>query len=250
MTTIKLSSADYVKTYYENNFADGTVDDEVASVGLFVAQNAKGKVLDCGCGPVPQIWAICMPQMSELSAIDLPQESIEFVKEKINTVKDWYKVFRPYQSLIEDTYGPLGDSYIIKQVEKIKDIRQADMTQALPFLSRYFDTVISFYSLGCLRNEAELDLALSNIEKVLKVGGKFLYINTDGNNTNESLPAYTWRGLQQSNELVKRCLLAHGFDEIIERTIDLPPNPDRMYSYSKLNLLSAVLRRPEHLNRR
>src|SRR5258706_770524 len=73
----------YIEKYYLNNYADGDVDKEIEAVGSFIAKESAGRVLDCGCGPVPQIYAIFMPQMKELYAIDLPQESIDFVTEKI-----------------------------------------------------------------------------------------------------------------------------------------------------------------------
>ncbi len=229
----------YIEKYYLNNYADGDVDKEIEAVGSFIAKESAGRVLDCGCGPVPQIYAIFMPQMKELYAIDLPQESIDFVKEKIALRGKWYQTFLPYQKVVESIYGVQPESYILKQIEKIKDIQQADMTENLPFPDEYFDTVISFYSLGCLNNEEELNKAIYNIKRVLKTGGKLLHINTNGKNSNNELPAYTWRGLDQTSKLIKKYLKNSGFNIISEKQVDLFPNKDSMYTYSNISLLKA-----------
>ncbi len=232
---------EYVKEYYESCMGEGQVDKEVEAVGLFLADNVKGKVLDCGCGPVPQVWAICMPDATEIAAIDLPQESIDFVKRKLVEKKDWYMKFYPYQKLIESAKGNLSSSYILNQVDKVKTVQQADMTKNIPFEDGHFDTVVSLYSLGVLRNEEELDNAIINMARVLKKGGKLLHVNTDGKNANSILPEYTWRGLPQASEILTPFLEKHGFSSITIKKVPLKDyEGERMYKYDAISLLSAV----------
>lgn len=235
-----MNRLDYVKQYYEKCHGDGSVDKEIEEVGKFLAENVKGKVLDCGCGPVPQLWAICMPSATEIHAIDLPKESIDFVKNQIATKEKWYKTFFSYQEIVENIKGKLPDKYILNQIDKIKSVQQADMTKSLPFPENYFDMILSLYSLGVLRSEQELDKAIRNISKVLKKGGKLLHINTDGKNSNSILPEYTWQGLSQTIELIEPYLVKYGFDNVKVRKIPLKTSSNSMYKYNNLFLLSAI----------
>lgn len=229
----------YVSKYYVSNYASGSVDDELKSLGTFIAKNAYGRVLDCGCGPVPQLYAIFMPRMEELYAIDLPQESIDFVKKKISTARNWYKGFLSYQKIVEEIYGQQAEGYILNQIDKLKDVQKADMSLKLPFPDNYFDTVVSFYSLGCLQNEQELISAITNIGNVLKPGGILLHVNTDGKNSNQELPAYTWRGLDQASDLIKKCLSKTGWQLVSEKEVELSKPSDQMYKYSRISMLKA-----------
>lgn len=230
----------YVEKYYLNNYADGTVDEEIKNVGMWVAKKAEGRVLDCGCGPVPQLYAIFMPRMEELYAIDLPKESIDFVNKKILSAQHWYQTFSTYQKVIEEIYGKQPKNYILQQIAKIKKVQQADMSINLPFPDQYFDTAISFYSLGCLENEKKLETAINNIRRVLKLGGKLLHINTNGKNSNNDLPAYTWRGLDQSPKIIKKYLEGTGLRVVSEKQFKLDASRDSMYKYSEISLLEAV----------
>ena len=203
----------YIEKYYKS-YESAEVDQEMQVIGNFLIQHARGTVLDCGCGPVPQLWSIFMPQMSALYAIDLPQESIDFVREKISSVETWYQNFKTYQQEVEKVVGNLPEDYVLKQISKIGSVQQSDMTAELPFSHDFFDTVVSLYSLGCLNNEDELQKAIENIQKVLKPGGTLLHINTNGKNKNDELPAYTWNGLDQASTLIEKYLSQAGFINI------------------------------------
>ena len=142
---------EYVERYY-NLYSSGKVDAEIVVTGSFLVRNAKGRVLDCGAGPVPQLWAMFMPKASEVHAIDLPEESTSFVKKKLKEVGEWVGNFAEYQKVVEQIIGPQTPEYLRAQVQKLKSVQQADMAISLPFPDQYFDTVISLYSLGCLKN--------------------------------------------------------------------------------------------------
>jgi len=58
---MKKTPKQYIEDYYES-YASGEVDEETKIVGMFLVENATGRVLDCGCGPVSQLWAIFMPE--------------------------------------------------------------------------------------------------------------------------------------------------------------------------------------------
>jgi SAM-dependent methyltransferase len=233
----------YVKKYYDW-YAEGTVEKEVTTVALFLAKKTYGRVLDCGCGPVPQIWAICMPCATEIRAIDLPKESISFVKSQLRQKEKWYKKFYAYQKVVEKEKGKLPSDYILSQIAKLKSVQQADMTKPLPFPSNYFDTAISLYSLGVLKSEKELDHAVKNISRVLKPGGILLHINTDGQNSNLIVPEYSWNGLPQVSGILLPSLEKYGFTKIKVRKITLSNKRDNMYKYGAISLLSAVKKPP------
>lgn len=234
-----MNKLEYVKEYYDKNYGNGDIDKEIEAVGKFLVNNARGKVLDCGCGPVPQIWAICMPEAKEIYAIDLPKESIEFVKEQLKTKGAWNKNFISYQRIVEAEKGKLLDNYILNQINKLVSIRQADMTKPLPFPEQYFDTIVSLYSLGVLRDEVELNNAMQNISKILKRGGKLLHINTNGKNKNDILPEYTWRGLSQMPEKIISLLQKHDFIDIKVKKCKINTG-NGMYAYNNIYLISAV----------
>jgi SAM-dependent methyltransferase len=234
---------DYVKEYFDKNYASGRTDKEVKVVGKFLAENVKGKALDCGCGPVPQIWAICMPKVKEIYAIDLPKESIKFVKKELKQRKKYSREFKSYKEIAEKIVGKLPKDYIINQINKIKSVKQADMSKKIPFDDNSFDIVMSIFSLGCLKNVKELKKAIKEISRVLKKGGKFLHINTNGKNSNEDLPEYTWRGLPQMSEILIPYLKKAGFSEVKLRKIKLNHNSSSyysMYKYNQISLLSAI----------
>lgn len=228
----------YVQKYYDENYGNGFVDNEIKAVGKFLIQNTSGKILDCGCGPVPQIWSICMPAATEIHAIDLPIESIQFVKEKLNTVNKWASTFIPYQKIVTDCNVSIQKNYIKKQVRKIRTVIKANMIK-LPFAEKYFDTVVSLYSLGVLRNEKELKTSLIEIKRCLKLGGKLLHINTNGHNINNILPEYTWRGLNQTTKKIEEILNELNFKKIQVKTIKLKQT-NGMYKYNTIYLLSAI----------
>ncbi|MES2225834.1 MAG: class I SAM-dependent methyltransferase [Patescibacteria group bacterium] len=230
---------EYVQRYYES-YSNGHVDEEIRATGTFLAQSVEGVVLDCGCGPVPQLWAIFMPHATEIQAVDLPEESISFVEEKLRTVEEWYGDFEEYKKEVETLEGLLPEDYILKQIQKIKGVQQADMSASLPFSDGYFDTVISLYSLGCLKDAAELERAITHIDRVLKPGGKLLHINTDGHNKNETVPAYTWNGIDQSSKEIERLLTARGFTDMHTAEQKLPADTSGMYAYSAITLFSAT----------
>jgi SAM-dependent methyltransferase len=232
-----MNKYEYIDKYY-NLYAYGEVDAEMEATGGFLIDQAKGRVLDCGCGPVPQLWTIFMPAMTELYAIDLPQESIDFVNKKISTIHEWAGDFEGYKSFVESRVGALPEDYISTQVSKIKSVSQADMVKALPFDDWFFDTVISLYSLECLKNEKELRDTIANIKRILKPGGTLLHINTNGENKNNVLPAYTWNGLNQSSTLLRELLEEQKFLITCEE-VKLPQNDDSMYKYSKIYLMRA-----------
>lgn len=230
---------EYVQKYYDL-YADGDIDEEMRIVGTFLAKNVRGVALDCGCGPVPQLWSIFMPKMKELYAIDLPQESIDFVKEKIKDQDAWIGKFGAYQGVIEKSFGKQPDDYVSNQVKKLASVQQADMSDVLPFPDNFFDTVMSIYSLGCLKNEAELKQALINIHRVLKPSGILLHVNTNGRNTNDSLPAYTWNGLDQTTARIEKELRMLGFSDITVSEIPTEQDPHAMYKYDSIMLLKAT----------
>lgn len=238
MRNIFKNAREYVEYYYAA-YATGKVDEEIQATGEFLLERASGRVLDCGCGPVPQLWAIFMPKMTELYAIDLPQESIDFVQKKIVIVHEWENNFTNYKNIVEEEIGSLPDNYILQQVSKIKSVMQADMTENIPFSANFFDTVLSLYSLGCLKNENELQSAVKNIANVLRQGGVFLHVNTNGENKNDVLPAYTWNGLDQSSVVLENLLKKEGFT-VSQKEVKLPRNEERMYSYDALSLLCAT----------
>ena len=235
METSRLS---YVKEYFDKNYGDGKADEEVEVVGKFLAENAEGKVLDCGCGPVPQVWTICMPKATEIHAIDLPQESIDFVKNELKHKEKYAKKFKAYQKIAKEIVGKIQEGYIEEQLNKIKSVQQADMSAKIPFEDNYFDVVASIFSLGCLNNEMELNSAIKEISRVLKVGGKFLHINTNGKNRNDILPEYTWRGLSQSSEILVPYLEKAGFNNIKIEKFKLKENKS-IYKYGEIHLISA-----------
>jgi SAM-dependent methyltransferase len=231
----------YVKEYYTHNYSGGFIDPEIKVVSSFLIKNVKGKVLDCGCGPVPQIWSIFMPKMTELYAIDLPIESIEFVNEKLKTFNEWENEFKSYVKLVQDKIPTLPNSYLKNKINKIISVQQADMTKILPFEDNTFDTVISLYSLGVLSNLDELERAIANITNKLKPRGVLLHINTDGHNKNDILPEYTWRGLDQTCNEIKSLLVKYGFDKIkITKKKINRLKGDKMYRYNSITLLRAL----------
>ena len=232
------SRKDYVDRYYDL-FGDGSVDLEIKAVGDFLVRNVYGKTLDCGCGPVPQIWAICMPNATEIHATDVAKESVDFIKSKLENTDEWYGKFSNYQTIVEEVVGPLPKDYILNQVKKIKSFQVADMTASLPFENNYFDTAISLYSLGVLKNEIELKSAIRNIAGVLKSGGQLLHINTNGENSNDTLPEYTWQGLSQTAETLTPMLEKAGFKNIITKKVRIK-EAKGMYKYDTIVLLSAI----------
>lgn len=234
-----MNKEDYVKEYFDGNYGDGKADEEIGIVGKFLAENVGSKVLDCGCGPVPQIWAICMPKATEIHAIDLPKESIEFVKNELKHKDRYAENFKDYQKIAEKVAGKLPSDYILKQIEKIKSVQQGDMSVKIPFKYNSFDVVASIFSLGCLNNEMELSSAINEILRVLKNKGKFLHINTNGRNSNNILPEYTWRGLSQSSEIIIPHLEKAGFSDISIKKFKLKENKS-MYNYNEIHLISAI----------
>ncbi len=231
----------YVKEYFDNNYGDGKVDEEVEIIGKFLTENARGKVLDCGCGPVPQVWAICMPFATEIHAIDLAKESIAFVKNEIKNKEKYLKNFRDYKKIAEKIVGKLPKDYILKQINKIKSIQRADMSKKIPFPNNYFDSVMAIFSLGVLKDELELNTAIREIFRVLKKGGKLLHMNTNGKNKNDILPEYTYRGLPQLSEILFPYLKKAGFGNISLSKFRLKENKIvSMYKYDELSFLIAT----------
>lgn len=236
---MKTPAEQYVERYYQG-YISGPVDQERDAVGRFLIENAKGKILDCGCGPVPQIWAIFMPRMEEYYAIDVPKESIDFVKDKLAHIPDWYIGFDKYKKEVEKNIGPMPAEYVLQQFGKIRSVERADMSTELPFSPGYFDTSISLYSLGCLKSEAELEQATRNIKQVLKPGGSVLHVNTNGYNKNNDLPAYTWNGLSQSADLIRKYLEQEGFVGIVSQEVSLDSDQHGRYTYDTISLLRAT----------
>ncbi len=229
---------EYVQWYYDLHLGDIEPSGETDVVGRFLAKNVFGKVLDCGCGPVPQIWSICMPKAKEIHAIDVFKESIYFVNKKLKNKQKWYNNLIDYQKIVESVSGKLPKVYILKQVNKLKSVKKADMTKKIPFKDHYFDTAISLYSLGVLKDETALDSALKEISRVLKKGGKLLHINTNGRNSNNILPEYTWKGLSQTTKLLESKLKRLGFIKIKIKETNV--ESEGTYRYDKIHLLSAV----------
>lgn len=229
---------EYVQRYYDL-YSSGNIDAEMITTGSFLVRNAKGRVLDCGSGPVPQLWAIFMPEATEVHAVDLPEESVSFVKQKLEAVDEWQNDFSEYQRVVEQITGQQPSDYVRTQVQKLKTIRQADMAESLPFPDQYFDTAVSLYSLGCLKNVEELERAIENINRVLKPGGTLLHINTDGQNRNAVLPAYTWNGMDQSSDEIVRFLRERAYTDIQTSQEKLPQEASAMYKYGAVSLLLA-----------
>lgn len=229
----------YVEKYYDL-YSSGEMDGEMEIAAKFLIENVRGVALDSGCGPVPQLWSLFMPNMTELHAVDLPQESIDFVREKMAHVGEWWQNFVPYQKFTETIVGPLGEGYILEQCKKLKSVDQADMAKSLSFSENFFDTVMSLYSLGCLASREELSSAIRNLERVLKPGGIFLHLNTNGHNTNDLLPAYTWNGLVDTTDEIEKELQQRGFLEIEVKKIPLPKDPGSMYVYDGMSMIRAI----------
>ena len=162
------SRKDYVQEYFLRNYGDGETGEEVKAVGEFLAKNVVGNALDCGCGPSPQVWAICVPHATEIHAVDLAPESVMFIKNALKNKNKYPKLFGNYQKIVEKVSSKLSKDYILKQIDKIKSVQQANMTKKLPFPDNYFDTVMSIYSLGVLQNISELNSAIKEMSRVLK----------------------------------------------------------------------------------
>lgn len=235
------SRKEYVENYFTNNYGNGWVDDEIEAVGKFLAKNVTGKALDCGCGPVPQVWAICMPLATELHAIDLAPESIPFIKKELKNKKIYAKIFVDYKKIVEKTSGKLPINYISKQIDKIKSVQNADMSKKLPFPDNCFDTVMCLYSLWVLKDESELYAAIKEISRVLKKGWKLLHINTNGQNRNDILPEYTYRGLSQTSDILIPYLKKTNFKNISLKELKLKwDRSSSMYKYNKISFLLAT----------
>lgn len=227
---------EYVEWYY--GLHSCPLDREGKLVVDFLARNVSGKVLDCGCGPVPQIWSLCMPRATEISAIDVVEESITFVTAKLATVDQWLNEFSCYVKMAESAAGILPEDYAEKQISKITSIGVADMAKDIPFDDSYFDTALSLYSLGVLNDEQELERAIENIARVLKRGGTLLHVNSNGENRNDVLPEYTWKGLPQAASVLKPILERHDFKDIVVSALDVESKS--AYKYDKIYLLSAT----------
>lgn len=233
------SRLDFVTDYYNRNYANGKVNSEVEGTGSFLAKNVYGKVLDCGCGPVPQIWAICVPKASEIYAVDLPKESVDFVNKELKQKSKYAKLFEDYKKIVEKVEGKLPGNYILNQINKIKEVRQADMSKKLPFPDEFFDCVCCIYSLGCLENKKQLASSLKEIKRVLKKDGKFLHINTNGHFRNNILPAYTYRGLPQEPNLYSSFMKKVGFDKIKVSKFKMD-KADVVFNYNEISLISGI----------
>lgn len=231
----------YVKSYFQNIYGSGECDGESRIVCEFLSENAVGRVLDVGCGPVPQVWSVCMPEVEEIYAVDLPKESVDFAKQQIAKVGEWYKNFSSYQKVSENTLGDsFGERYIIDQVSKIQSVQVADVSKSLPFESNYFDRVLSLYALGCLPDERSLKKALSNIFRVLKPGGMILHINTNGQNSNKDLPEFTWNGPPVLSEIIVPYLKKAGFTDIEIKERSINHGEGHPYAYNKIFFVSAL----------
>lgn len=211
--------------YYTGNTGDKTiVDAETSSVGETLCDNVYGNVLDLGCGNVPMAWAIFMKNAHEISAVDLPPESIDFIKEKLKEPEIIAREFTEYQDYLE-TYlnKKLGENYIENQIKKIKKLDVCDMSKSIPFDDEYFDSIVALFSMGCLKNPDEVTNALININRKLKTNGILIHTDTDGRNRNNILPEYYWKGLNMNCDDINNVAKDIGFELISQKKVQVNP---------------------------
>jgi len=74
-------------------------------------------------------------------------------------------------------------------------------SEHIPFVDNYFDVVCSFNSLGHVDN---LEKSISEIKRVLKVGGLFLLLTDVNHEPTECEPLFFPLMLRKSSRLLKR----------------------------------------------
>lgn len=230
----------YVKEYFENNYQcvidDKEVDDELKFYGNILAKNVYGKVLDIGCGCSFHFNALFYPYATEIDGIDIVPENISFTKDKIKKFNS--KHFKFLEKYVREQTGCL--TYSVKeQIEKINKIEVGDFSAKNLFPERRgnYNSIISTYSLGCVKTEKQYAEALSNVYRLLKPNGLFIHLGTNGKNTNSIIPEITWNGLKTNNDgsrLLEKLSRKIGFREykIFEKEIE--QDKDSMYHYNKI----------------
>ncbi len=229
----------YVEDYYKNNYEsiliDNMIDDESLFYSQFLIKNVIGKTLDIGCGCSLQFNSLYMPYSSEIDGVDITAENIDFTIDKIKSFNhENYTLIGNYvKSLGIENYST------INQIAKINNIIQGDFTKPDFFFNRKecYDTIVSTFSLGCVKDENEYKQSLNNIQRLLKKNGCFIHLGTSGKNYNTIIPEMTYNGLNADNDgsgLLRKYFKDVGFNDIKIFEKEIIQSENSMYNYDKI----------------
>lgn len=223
---------DYVKEYI-NQYKGEFIDQEVKYFGKFLFHHVRGRVLDLGCGPTLHIWTFFMIQAKRIEGIDVVHESLKVFKDEIKHLGE----YKAYEEMIK--HDLLDSLYKLEnQIAKISRMRILDFTKPLPLPHNSYDVAIFTYSLGCVKNIEELDVAIKNAYDVLKTNGLLIIINTNGTNSSLIIPEYTWQGIPQKPSIFINHIKSNGF--ISPRLYTKKVNNSGLYKYNQVYIITAL----------
>ena len=134
--------------------------------------------------------------------MDITPESFEIARVLLENPYLWVGRFDSY---CKANGEPLADGWKDAAVEHLGLINRFIVIEddlSMPTVGQTYDTVTCIYSLGSQRTEESLRRSVRLALSALRPGGKFLCVNTDGENPNLDLPAYTWNGVKGCREMV------------------------------------------------
>ncbi len=233
----------YIQEYYERNYGYALInglDEEIKAYGNFLITNIKGKTLDFGCGPSIHFNALFMPNATLIDGIDITPENITFTKAKIKSFAP--ESYKKIEGFIRKS--GIKKYSTSKQIRKIRHLIVSDFTKKIPRIlkPKSYDSVVSTFSIGCLRTVEGYESAIKNMFNLTKKGGRIIILNTNGMNANQIVPEITYNGLELANKshtYLQNYLKKLGCKNVRTKTVRIEPNLDEMYKHSKLFLTHA-----------
>jgi SAM-dependent methyltransferase len=169
-----MSTKSYIKRYMREEYS--SIDSEIRLVGRLLFDNAKGKVLDFGCGPSLLYWAMFMQKATSIDGFDIVPENIGYLKALISR-KRKPQIYGRLASYVQTELLRGKEEGLVEECfAKVKGLKVGNILRPAPFEGRY-DTVTEIGCIGCVDTEAELLRAAGNMHTCLRKGGTAVFVN-------------------------------------------------------------------------
>ncbi len=170
-----MSTKSYIQRYMREEYS--SIDSEIRLIGKLLFENARGRVLDFGCGPSLLFWSMFMQKATRIDGFDIVPENIGYLNGLLS-LKRKPLIYAKLASNVKNRLLKKKDVGSFQEgFKKIGRLKVGNILKPAPFGKDRYDTVTEIGCIGCVHTNAQLLKAVRNMHASLKDGGTAVFVN-------------------------------------------------------------------------